>query len=102
MLHYRAQRYAAALADLLRARELGADPAVVSLDLALVHLARGEQAAALDNLSRSLSHNPHQPDARQLHDSLRGRGPRRGPTPSQSSRTAAADESAPAPGQESR
>jgi serine/threonine protein kinase/Flp pilus assembly protein TadD len=71
MLHYRAKRHAAALADLQRARELGADPAVVSFDLALVHLARGEHTAALANLREALSHNPYQPDARQLHDRLR-------------------------------
>jgi tetratricopeptide (TPR) repeat protein len=40
LLHYRARRYAAAVADLQRARELGADPAEVSFHLALTALAR--------------------------------------------------------------
>jgi Flp pilus assembly protein TadD len=73
MLHYRAKRYADALADLQRAGELGADPAVVAYDRALVHLARGEQAVALDDLRRALSFNPHHADARKLHDRLLGR-----------------------------
>jgi UDP-N-acetylmuramoylalanine-D-glutamate ligase len=63
----------AAVADLRRARELGADPAVVSFDLALVNLARGEHGAALDELRRALSHDPHNSDARKLHNSLPGR-----------------------------
>jgi tetratricopeptide (TPR) repeat protein len=70
MLHYGAKRYDAALADLQRARELGTDRAVVAFDLALVHLARGEQSAALDELRAALSHYPHPPDARKLHDRL--------------------------------
>jgi serine/threonine protein kinase/tetratricopeptide (TPR) repeat protein len=72
MLHYRAKRHAAAIADLRRAWELGADPAIVSFDLALVDLARGEPAAALHHLRQALSHNPRQPDARKLRDSLQG------------------------------
>jgi serine/threonine protein kinase/tetratricopeptide (TPR) repeat protein len=75
MLHYRARRYAAALGDLERAQKLGADPAIVSFDLALVYLARGEQDVALDKLRRSLSYNPHQPDARKLLDRLLDRAP---------------------------
>jgi tetratricopeptide (TPR) repeat protein len=73
MLHYRAKRYAAAIADLQRAAELGADPAVVFFDLALANLARGERAAAVENLCQALSHNPKQPDARKLYDRLVGR-----------------------------
>ncbi len=73
MLHYRAKRYDAAITDLQRAFELSADPAVVFFDLALANLARGERAAALDNLRRALSHNPQQPDARKLYDSLQAR-----------------------------
>ena len=64
MLHYRARRYPDALADLERARKLGADPAAVSYNLALVDLARGEHAAALDDLRQALVHDPHHPDAR--------------------------------------
>jgi serine/threonine protein kinase/Tfp pilus assembly protein PilF len=74
MLHHHAQRLEDALADLRRAHELGADPAVVALDLALVHLARGEQAAARDYLRQALRHNPHLPEARKLHDCLLGSG----------------------------
>jgi eukaryotic-like serine/threonine-protein kinase len=73
LLHYRARRYDAVLADLRRARDLGADPAEVSFDLALVYLARGEQASALDHLLQALTHNPLHPDARKLLDSLRDR-----------------------------
>ena len=73
MLHYRAHRHAAALIDLQRARELGADPATVAFDLALVHLSRGKPAAALDHLREALSHNPQQPGARKLQESLRHR-----------------------------
>jgi tetratricopeptide (TPR) repeat protein len=73
MLHYRAGRPAEARADLRAARDLGADPAAVSFDLALVHLALGERGAALAELRRALGHDPDQPDARRLHDSLLGR-----------------------------
>jgi serine/threonine protein kinase/tetratricopeptide (TPR) repeat protein len=41
IINYRAKRYDAALADLQRAAELGADPAVVFFDLFLVKLAHG-------------------------------------------------------------
>jgi serine/threonine protein kinase/tetratricopeptide (TPR) repeat protein len=70
MLHYRAKRYADAIIDLRRAEELGADPAVIAFDLALVNLARGEHATALKDLSRALSHNPAHAEARKLQDSL--------------------------------
>ena len=73
MLNYRAKRYDAAISDLQRAGQLGADPAVVFFDLALANLARGERAAALDKLRQALRHNPQQPDARKLYDSLVGR-----------------------------
>jgi tetratricopeptide (TPR) repeat protein len=73
MLHYRAKRYVAAIADLQRAAELGEDSPVVLFDLALVNLARGERAAALENLTQCLAHNPQQADARKLYDSLVGR-----------------------------
>src|SRR5438552_13705051 len=66
MLHYRAQRYGAARTDLQQARELGADPAIVLFDLALVNLASGDRTTALDNLGRALSHDPQQADARKL------------------------------------
>jgi tetratricopeptide (TPR) repeat protein len=72
MLHYRDKHYDAALKDLQRARELGADPLTVSLGQALANLGRGERAAALDNLRKVLSHDPHQAKARKLYDSLSG------------------------------
>jgi serine/threonine protein kinase/Flp pilus assembly protein TadD len=50
MVHYRRKEYAAAVTDLRRAAELGVDPAVVSFDLALVHLACRELSAGLDDL----------------------------------------------------
>ncbi len=102
MLHYREKRFAAAITDLERARELGADPAVVSFDLALVDLARGEHAAALENLRRSLSYDPHQPDARKLLNRLLDRDRRRGPYPPTSSRTKGAENLAPDSGPQSR
>jgi tetratricopeptide (TPR) repeat protein len=43
VLHYQTGRYTAALRDLRRARELGADPGAVSFNLALVNLARNLQ-----------------------------------------------------------
>src|SRR5262249_50563481 len=73
MLHYRAKRYATAIADLQHAAELGADPAVVFFDLALANVARGERATALECLCRALKYDPLQPDARKLYDSLVGR-----------------------------
>jgi serine/threonine protein kinase/tetratricopeptide (TPR) repeat protein len=73
MLHYRAKSYRSARADLEWAQELGADPATVAFDLALVNLACGENAVALDNLRRALGHDPQLRDARVLHDRLLNR-----------------------------
>jgi serine/threonine protein kinase len=58
LLHYRVRHYLAALLDLERARELGADPALVSFSLALVRLARGEPRAALAELGHAFQHLP--------------------------------------------
>jgi hypothetical protein len=72
ILHYRMQRYNEALNDLHRARELGANPALVAVDLALVHLARGEKMAALQELYRTLTPTPSSPaDIRTLQKSAR-------------------------------
>ena len=60
--------------------------------VALVDLARGEHAAALDDLRRALGHDPRQPHARALLDGLRGRGRRHEP-PRVSSRAGGADNS---------
>jgi Tfp pilus assembly protein PilF len=83
---------------LQRAGELGADPAVVAYDRALVHLARGDQAAALDSLRQALSHDRHPPDARRLRDGLLSPEHQ----PRSSSPFQRADNSAPALGPESR
>jgi hypothetical protein len=74
------QRYADALADLRRALEHGADPAVVSYDRALIHLARGDRAAARASLDDVLRHDPRHPGARDLRDQLQRQHslPRRG------------------------
>ena len=72
ILHYRLRHYNAALDDLHRARELGANPALVAVDLALVHLARGEKMAALQELCRTLTQPPSSPaDTRTLQKSVR-------------------------------
>jgi tetratricopeptide (TPR) repeat protein len=46
ILHYRERRYAQALADLQRALETGAAPAVVSYNQVLVRQAEGNRTAA--------------------------------------------------------
>jgi serine/threonine protein kinase/tetratricopeptide (TPR) repeat protein len=71
MLHFSARRFEAARADLRRARELGADPAVIFYDLALVDLALDHRAEAREKLSQALSHNHDYPEARLLLDSLK-------------------------------
>jgi tetratricopeptide (TPR) repeat protein len=65
LLHYRARRSSAALLDLQRARELGADPAFVSFALSLVHGARGEAAAALADLGQALLVHPSSSSSRE-------------------------------------
>jgi tetratricopeptide (TPR) repeat protein len=46
VLHYRAKRYDAAMADLCRASELGANPEVVRFNRSLVNRARGAKAVS--------------------------------------------------------
>jgi tetratricopeptide (TPR) repeat protein len=75
VLHARAGRPDMARADLLRARDLGVDPATVGLDLALVDLALGQRDAALADLRRVLADDPENPDARRLYDRLAKPGP---------------------------
>jgi serine/threonine protein kinase/Tfp pilus assembly protein PilF len=65
-LHYRQQRFAEALADLTRALRDGGDPALVHYDLALVHLARKDRAAALAEVDLALRANPRHVGAGQL------------------------------------
>ena len=75
LLHYREGRYPDALADLGRALELGADPATVHYNRALVHVARRERTEALESLRLALQHNRNHPGARELQASLkRGQG----------------------------
>jgi tetratricopeptide (TPR) repeat protein len=70
MLHYRRQHFDRAAADLRRALDAGAAPAVAHYDLALVELARGDRAAALDHLRQALRDDPGHLEARALLDSL--------------------------------
>jgi serine/threonine protein kinase/Flp pilus assembly protein TadD len=67
LLHYRAQRPELALADLQRARALGAPPGLVDWNLFLIDVARGDQASALDNLRRAMRHQPRLLDARRIY-----------------------------------
>jgi tetratricopeptide (TPR) repeat protein len=69
-LSYRQGRYAAALADLRRAAELDMDPAIVSYDRALIHLAQHEPADALANLQDTLRRDPSHAQAKALLDQL--------------------------------
>ena len=61
MLHYRGKRYALAAADLRHAAVLGADPALVHYDLALVELGRGKRAR---RVAKPAHHAPIQPCSR--------------------------------------
>jgi serine/threonine protein kinase/Flp pilus assembly protein TadD len=70
ILHYQANRFHDAATDLAYALEHGADPASVYCNLALVHSAQGDRAAALVALQRSLEHDPSRQDARTLQDRL--------------------------------
>jgi serine/threonine protein kinase/Tfp pilus assembly protein PilF len=71
MLRFERKHFDQAIADLRLALELGADPATVHYDLAVVHLAANELTAARDNIHRALQHDPAHELARQLRDSLR-------------------------------
>jgi serine/threonine protein kinase/Flp pilus assembly protein TadD len=73
ILHFEAKRYPAALADLHRAQVAGADPAVISYNLALVYRASGDRAAALVNVRQALQHQPDYAEARQLLEALQRR-----------------------------
>ena len=53
-----------------RALQYGADPASAHYNLALVHLAKGERAAAQESVARALDQAPTHPQARQLRDRL--------------------------------
>jgi serine/threonine protein kinase/Flp pilus assembly protein TadD len=72
ILYYREKRYSEAIDDFRRAMEGGASPAAVHHNLALVHLARGDCAAARADLRRALGHEPAHARARDLLDHLEG------------------------------
>jgi Tfp pilus assembly protein PilF len=71
MLNHRTHRFAEAEADLNEALRLGADPALVFYDLAVVQLARQDGAAARQSLQRALEHQPQHPQALKLMNSLK-------------------------------
>jgi Tfp pilus assembly protein PilF len=71
MLLYQQKRYAAARADLERARAAGAEPARAHYGLALIDLAQGDRTSALANLRQALRHDPADKEARALHERLR-------------------------------
>ena len=70
LLHYRANRLAAARADLQRALQLGANPATVYYNLALVCPAENDRVQALQNLREALVRDPEHRDARELQDKV--------------------------------
>src|SRR5262249_3286597 len=69
--HYRQERYDAAFADLRRALECGANAAEAHFNLALVHRARGDRAAALASVEQALQAAPQHADALALREALR-------------------------------
>jgi serine/threonine protein kinase/Flp pilus assembly protein TadD len=70
MLHYQRKLFDRALSDLRRARDNGADPAAVAYDLALVHLAQGDRAGAVEQLREALRRDPAHKDAAAQLESL--------------------------------
>jgi tetratricopeptide (TPR) repeat protein len=66
LLAYHAHEYAAAEQDLRSALAHGADAALVYYNLALVHVARRDNAQALEAVQHSLRHNPDYPEALDL------------------------------------
>jgi tetratricopeptide (TPR) repeat protein len=70
MLHFQEKRYTQAETDLRRALDVGAEPAVVHYDLALVYEAQGNYAAALESVGQALAHDPKHRDARLLQQRL--------------------------------
>jgi tetratricopeptide (TPR) repeat protein len=69
-LHYKEGRYPEARADLEAALRWGAEPAAVYYNLALVHIALQDPAAARQDLRRTLSHNPTHAQALSLQGRL--------------------------------
>lgn len=75
MLLGRLGRHEQALQDLARALELGADPATVHYQRALVFLARDDRAAAATSVQEALRHHPQHADALELGKRLQRRSP---------------------------
>jgi tetratricopeptide (TPR) repeat protein len=63
MLQFRLKRYGEARSDLQTAARLGADPATVHYDMALIDLAQGDRESAAANLRRALDRAPAHPEA---------------------------------------
>jgi tetratricopeptide (TPR) repeat protein len=76
VLHFERGRYEDAEADLNRALAGGAEPAAAHYNLALVHLARNDRAAARASVTRALQADPRHADARQLRARLGASGDR--------------------------
>jgi serine/threonine protein kinase/Tfp pilus assembly protein PilF len=70
VLNLQDKRLTESARDLDRALALGADPAVVHYNLALVFQARRDRAGALANVERALRHRPEYPEARDLREKL--------------------------------
>jgi serine/threonine protein kinase len=71
VLHLQERRFDAADADFRLARELGANPAAVYYNWALLYEARAEPAAAMERLERALEFDPHYRPAHDLRARLR-------------------------------
>ena len=69
-LHYKEGRYPEARSDLEAALRWGAEPAAVYYNLALVHIALQDPAAARQDLKQTLSHNPAHAQALSLQAKL--------------------------------
>jgi hypothetical protein len=70
VLHLRERHLGEAAEDLRRALDLGADPAAVHFNLALVHQAGRDRAAALASLAEALRYRPIYPEAQELRNRL--------------------------------
>ncbi len=73
VLHYKRQMYEQATADLERALNLNAPPAVVHYNLALVYSAQNNRDAALVHARKAQEHEPSNKDAQVLLKKLTGR-----------------------------
>jgi serine/threonine protein kinase/Tfp pilus assembly protein PilF len=74
LLYSRQQKCDRAIADLRLALESGAEPVLIHINLARIHLARNDRPAARASLQQVLRHRPDHAEAKQLWEQLR-RGP---------------------------